>query len=249
MAARIYEQGLYGLWLKYARIRPYLTTGEAALAKKQGEPFWDCARSEADYAQFCPGMVVVPAGSFMMGSPDTETDRSEDEGPQREVTIKARFAVSMHEVTFDQWDACVAAGGCMTVAADSGWQRGRRPVINVNLPDAMAPAPPNVTSRSAPCWSATIGYELIQFHFHAPSEHLVAGKRFPMEVHFVHQKANSGDLGVVGVFLTEGAANQSFKQSRMRSRTRPIPKRKRRPTRTRITFCRNPWTTGNTKVR
>jgi carbonic anhydrase len=33
-----------------------------------------------------------------------------------------------------------------------------------------------------------------------------------MEVHFVHQKANSGDLGVVGVFLTEGAANQSFKQ-------------------------------------
>jgi carbonic anhydrase len=55
-------------------------------------------------------------------------------------------------------------------------------------------------------------YELIQFHFLAPSEHLVAGKRFPMEVHFVHQKANSGDLGVVGVFFSEGAANQSFKQ-------------------------------------
>lgn len=52
-------------------------------------------------------------------------------------------------------------------------------------------------------------YELLQFHFHAPSEHLVDGKAFPMEVHFVH-KAESGALGVLGVFLNPGATNAGF---------------------------------------
>lgn len=51
-------------------------------------------------------------------------------------------------------------------------------------------------------------YELLQFHFHAPSEHLVDGKTFPMEVHFVHK--NESGLGVLGVFFTPGAANATF---------------------------------------
>jgi len=136
-AARLYERELYGLWLRYARMWPYLTTESVALATRQGEPVWDCARSEADYSWICPGMVVVAVRPFMMGSPDTDKDRSKDEEPQREVTIAAPFAVSMHEVTFDQWDACVDAGGCRTVAADSGWPRGRRPVINVSWHDAQ----------------------------------------------------------------------------------------------------------------
>ncbi len=49
-------------------------------------------------------------------------------------------------------------------------------------------------------------YALIQFHFHAPSEHTVDGEHFPMEMHFVHQ-AENGALAVVGVFLEEGAPN------------------------------------------
>jgi carbonic anhydrase len=53
-------------------------------------------------------------------------------------------------------------------------------------------------------------YDLVQFHFHAPSEHLVDGKRFPMEVHFVHKKQGDGGLGVLGVFLAAGAANAAF---------------------------------------
>lgn len=52
-------------------------------------------------------------------------------------------------------------------------------------------------------------YELVQFHFHAPSEHRVDGKAFPMEVHFVHKNA-SGGLGVIGVFMVPGAANAAF---------------------------------------
>ena len=44
-------------------------------------------------------------------------------------------------------------------------------------------------------------YDLLQFHFHAPSEHLVDGMTHPMEVHFVHKNKKDGDLAVLGVFL------------------------------------------------
>ena len=80
-------------------------------------------------------MVVVPAGEFMMGSPAGEEGRSDDEGPQRKVTIAKPFAVGKFEVTFAEWDACVAAGGCKHKPDDQGWGRGKRPVINVSWDD------------------------------------------------------------------------------------------------------------------
>ncbi len=49
-------------------------------------------------------------------------------------------------------------------------------------------------------------YALVQFHFHAPSEHTVDGKHLPMEMHFVYQ-AEDGALAVVGVLVEEGAPN------------------------------------------
>jgi formylglycine-generating enzyme required for sulfatase activity len=84
----------------------------------------------------CPWLIALPAGSFMMGSPATEPEREKDEGPQHRVQLKA-FAVGQYEVTFAQWDACVAAGGCTTKPADEGWGRGQRPVINVSWNDAQ----------------------------------------------------------------------------------------------------------------
>lgn len=50
-------------------------------------------------------------------------------------------------------------------------------------------------------------YELLQFHFHAPSEHTVKGKFYDMEMHLVH-KNDSGDLAVVGVMMKKGQANK-----------------------------------------
>ena len=46
-------------------------------------------------------------------------------------------------------------------------------------------------------------YDLVQFHFHHPSEHLLDGRRFPQELHFVHKRAD-GVLAVIGVFVEEG---------------------------------------------
>ncbi len=52
-------------------------------------------------------------------------------------------------------------------------------------------------------------YELFQFHFHHPSEHLLAGKHFEMELHLVHRAA-AGGLAVLGVLITPGAANPAL---------------------------------------
>lgn len=59
-----------------------------------------------------------------------------DEGPQHRVMIRRPFAVGKYEVTFEEWDACVSAGGCGHRPGDAGWGRGRRPVINVSWEDA-----------------------------------------------------------------------------------------------------------------
>jgi formylglycine-generating enzyme required for sulfatase activity len=58
----------------------------------------------------------------------------------RIVTIKTPFAVSRYTITFDQWDACVAGGGCENNPrpSDQTWGRGSRPVINVDWRDAQS---------------------------------------------------------------------------------------------------------------
>jgi hypothetical protein len=78
----------------------------------------------------CPAMVMAPAGSFTMGSPTSEPERTNGQ-IQVSVTIARPFAVGKFAVTFDEWDACVADGGCKGYRPDDqGWGRGRRPVIN-----------------------------------------------------------------------------------------------------------------------
>jgi formylglycine-generating enzyme required for sulfatase activity len=109
---------------------PSVLTGEQEKEKaaKPGSDFKECANG-------CPTMVIVRAGKFMMGSPESEKDRSDDEGPQHEVTIAKPFAVSKFEVTFAEWDICVAAGACLK-ASDTGWGRDDRPVMNISWDDA-----------------------------------------------------------------------------------------------------------------
>lgn len=94
----------------------------------------------------CPEMVIVPPGSFVMGSSQQERDTlgvlpmfDRMESPQHRVTIGYHYAVGRYAVTFEEWDACIADGGCNGhVPDDAGWGRGRRPVVNVNFADAQA---------------------------------------------------------------------------------------------------------------
>ena len=83
-----------------------------------------------------PEMVVVPGGSFMMGSPSGESGRGGDEGPVHRVAIRS-FEVGKYEVTFEEWDACALDEGCRGIRDDL-WGRGRRPVHGVSWSDAKA---------------------------------------------------------------------------------------------------------------
>jgi len=104
-------------------------TADHERSLKPKDTFQECSN--------CPVMVVVPAGSFAMGSPAGEPDRFTNEDPQHEVTIAHQFAVGQYELTFDEWEACVADGGCNGYKPpDIGWGRKDRPVINVSWLDA-----------------------------------------------------------------------------------------------------------------
>ena len=95
-------------------------------------------RSFRDCGAGCPVMVIVPTGSFLMGSVDREPQRGSDEGPQHEVTISKVSAIGKFPVTLDDWDACVAHRGCTDWPFVAKWGRGAQPVINVSWDDAKA---------------------------------------------------------------------------------------------------------------
>jgi formylglycine-generating enzyme required for sulfatase activity len=82
----------------------------------------------------CPEMVLVPAGAFEMGS----ADMFEFERPVHRVSIRSPFYIGRTEVRFDEWDACVAEGGCAYRPDDRGLGRGKRPVTNVDWNDAKS---------------------------------------------------------------------------------------------------------------
>ena len=95
----------------------------------RGERFRDCPG--------CPEMVVIPAGRFRMGCVSGR-DCGSGEEPVHDVWIGFPFALSVHEVTFAEWDSCVSGGGCAGYRPDDeGWGRGNRPVINVSWDDVQ----------------------------------------------------------------------------------------------------------------
>jgi len=84
-----------------------------------------------------PELVVIPAGSFLMSSPEGEEGRDRCEGPQHRVTFARPFAIGRFAVTFDDYDAFCSATK-REKPGDAGWGRGRQPVIHVDWDDAVA---------------------------------------------------------------------------------------------------------------
>lgn len=84
----------------------------------------------------CPEIKILAPGKFMIGSPPTEST-FEDERPQTEIEFRKPFAIGITEVTFAEFDACVAEGFCTTKPDDEKWGRQAFPVINVTWQDAQ----------------------------------------------------------------------------------------------------------------
>ena len=108
----------------------------------------------------CPLMLNIAGGTFMMGAPNDELGRKAWEGPVRKVAM-APFAIGVTEVTHDEWDACVADGGCgkYTPASkvDGG---GKLPVTQVSWKDAAAYAAwltKTVRARLSPADGSGVG--------------------------------------------------------------------------------------------
>lgn len=117
------REGLTALGIKV------LSSSEEA-ALKQRASFKECEK--------CPEMVVVPPGGFMMGASEGASKRA-TESSRHKVTFAHSFAVGRYAVTFAEWDACVADGGCNGYKPwDNGWGRGRRPAINISWSDAKS---------------------------------------------------------------------------------------------------------------
>jgi len=112
-----------------AQVQPYVLSADAERVLKPKDSFRECAKD-------CPEMVMVPAGEFTMGSPPNEKGSRDAERPQHKVVFAKAFAVSKYEVTFDDWDACVAYGDC-DPRVSGAFGRGRQPLINVTWDDAQ----------------------------------------------------------------------------------------------------------------
>jgi formylglycine-generating enzyme required for sulfatase activity len=112
-----------GVRLAATREPPPLKESRAARPARFGTVFRDCGD--------CPELVWLPQGEFAMG------DALAAVGARPVVAMKHSLAVGRFEVTFAEWDACVAAGGCRRRPHDAGWGRGGQPVINVSWQDAQ----------------------------------------------------------------------------------------------------------------
>ena len=125
----------------------------AADERRAGKSFRDC--------DTCPEMVVVPAGTYLMG----KDGGAKRERPAHRVTIGSALAIGKYEATFDEWEVCIEERGCKAMIMgpaplgkrevsfaeweacrtddlcqilpdDHNWGRGRRPVINITFSDA-----------------------------------------------------------------------------------------------------------------
>jgi formylglycine-generating enzyme required for sulfatase activity len=141
-------------WLNY---RPHVEATQTLMSGVvgPGSAFQDCAEGSAN----CPVMVVLPAGEFIVGAAEGDSELQEGASPLRRISIE-RLAVSQHEITFGNWRACFNAHACGDVmpqrfadpGADRncassatacedvsmpGWEGDDRPVINISWDDAQ----------------------------------------------------------------------------------------------------------------
>lgn len=111
------------------RIWPRGPTLEQERAFRPGHLFRDCSG--------CPEMIVIRPGEFLMGSPDTESEFT-NERPRHLVQIRYKFAVSKYEISFAEWNHCVLLGACPRRGPiDQNHEAGTLPATDISWQDTQ----------------------------------------------------------------------------------------------------------------
>lgn len=117
--------------------------GLADSQQKEGLVFRDC--------DTCPELVSIAPGEFMVGPEGRGTAQQAIAAVEtKKIVVDKPFAIGRYEITFDDWQHCVDAGGCKSQPADDGWGRGRLPVIHVSYND--------ITEQYLPWLSKVTGF-------------------------------------------------------------------------------------------
>lgn len=163
MTGWINQQFLKEKWFWLSYVSQHVLDAAAEAALMPGQPFRECAQAPGsnaepvhrNYSTFCPEMVVLPSGEFMMGGPGaiefippivatqklslegsdaprTEHERDAIAIQQHRVVFRKPFAVAKFEITAEQWQACVDYGACA-----KGGGAGKEPVSGVSWNEAQ----------------------------------------------------------------------------------------------------------------
>ena len=105
---------------------PHLKPLAAVILKKQGSyvmPGWaegakPTPRKGFKTCKDCPEMVVLPAGTFTMGTAEDGVGRETDEGPRHPVSFAKPVAMSRYQVTAGEWDSYVRQSGVKIAKGD-----------------------------------------------------------------------------------------------------------------------------------
>jgi carbonic anhydrase len=156
-----------------------------------------CALCRLSAQAFAEEPAHGPAGS---ASPHWSYEG--EAGPMRWGELTPAFKVcqlGLEQSPIDLADAITAEPGRVDVA----YRTMKLRVVN-NGHTIQVNADPGSS-----CVIGGTSYVLQQFHFHHPSEHLLSGKPFDIECHFVHRSA-AGDIAVIGVFMRPGETNRAL---------------------------------------
>jgi carbonic anhydrase len=178
-----------------------LQTAERALAAVE--------RLEAELAAPADELAMTDEGAATQSDDEASHEEGHwsyegETGPDRWAEVSEEFALC--ETGAVQSPIDVTTGSAMSVGLDElemTWGPSEVTVVDNGHTIQANVAPGNQTVIDGET------YDLVQFHFHKPSEHTVDTEAFPMELHFVHAAAD-GRLAVVGVLLTEGEAAPAF---------------------------------------
>ena len=161
------------------------------------------ARVAAQVMPETPGARAIEVGSDDRAA-RVEWGYTGPTGPEHWSTLSKDYAIcnnGQQESPIDLRNAIPADLGKLAVA----WKPlAIRATNNGHTVQYDAPPGSNVTFGGKT-------YALAQFHIHHPSEHLVNGRRFPLEIHFVHT-LHDGSFGVVGVLVASGAHHPTLEK-------------------------------------